>query len=144
MLQEQNVNDDIALLRTSRDVTFSVTLQPICLPIGEIFPDSQGEVFVAGWGVSQDRDCTTGTLFRPKHCLNFSFIGLSTAATSKAKSKHKYPLHSNRAVVIAQLQGACLKTKWSRVQTPMVAVLFFFLSSLVCTQFRSLTEVQHK
>ena len=121
MLQEQNVNDDIALLRTSRDVTFSVTLQPICLPIGEIFPDSQGEVFVAGWGVSQDRDCTTGTLLRPKRCLNFSFIWHSTVATSKAKSKHKYPLHSSRAVAIPQLQGACLKTKWSRVQIPTVS-----------------------
>ena len=33
---------------------------PICLPFGEVFPDSQGEAFVAGWGVKEDKECTTG------------------------------------------------------------------------------------
>jgi hypothetical protein len=35
------VSDDIALLRVSRDVIFSHALLPICLPFGEIFPDTQ-------------------------------------------------------------------------------------------------------
>ncbi len=67
------MTDDIALLRLSRDASFSATLQPICLPFGEIFPDKEGEVFVAGWGVSHDRDCTTGTVPRSDFLSIFVF-----------------------------------------------------------------------
>jgi hypothetical protein len=63
-LQDSHVNDDIALIRLARDVIFSSTLIPICLPFGELFPDTRGEAFVAGWGLKEDKECTTGNYFQ--------------------------------------------------------------------------------
>ena len=61
--QDTHVNDDIALIRVSRDVIFTSNLIPICLPFGELFPDTQGAAFVAGWGLKEDIECTTGNYF---------------------------------------------------------------------------------
>ena len=39
---------DLALVRMKKEITFSDKVMPICLPGGPKFPDSKGEVFVAG------------------------------------------------------------------------------------------------
>ena len=33
---------------------------PICLPRSELFPDEEGQVYVAGWGLHAEKNCSTG------------------------------------------------------------------------------------
>ncbi|XP_011874753.1 PREDICTED: uncharacterized protein LOC105565840 [Vollenhovia emeryi] len=46
---------DIALLRLSRDVTFTTYIKPICLPSN---PSLSGKLFVAGWGKTENRSAS--------------------------------------------------------------------------------------
>jgi hypothetical protein len=51
---------DLALIKLVRDVTFSENAMPICLPGSDLFPDTSGFVYVAGWGSTAESMCTTG------------------------------------------------------------------------------------
>ena len=56
---EKRYENDIALIRVKKDIEFSQNVAPICLPKGNRFPDTSGVVYVAGWGLLHDDECTT-------------------------------------------------------------------------------------
>lgn len=51
--------NDLALIRLKRNIPFSSDMLPICLPKSARFPDTSGTVYVAGWGILHEHDCTT-------------------------------------------------------------------------------------
>ena len=63
---------------------------PICLPYGDLFPDVRGEVFVAGWGSSEDMMCTTNNHGPMKHSRQGCQIVVN-APKLKSSSRCKFP-----------------------------------------------------
>lgn len=59
-LPNEHDQSDLALIKLSKDVTFSKEVMPICLPGSDLFPDTKGFVYVAGWGSTSEATCTTG------------------------------------------------------------------------------------
>ena len=59
-MPNDNDQSDLALIKLSREVPISRDTMPICLPGSDLFPDTEGFVYVAGWGTTTEASCTTG------------------------------------------------------------------------------------
>ncbi len=73
-----NVNNDIALIKLSQEVTFSDHISPICLNPG--FPLTEGmRCYVAGWGHTKCKSFFSNIL--KSICFNSISSGLKTSGS---------------------------------------------------------------